>query len=646
MYQECVNLKKKHNYLAYIGTADSYNPQPVIYCSHCKKMEPAVRFLQFYVNKNIEDDFNKELESLKGDRDYFIWEKRQQGKRYAYIWLPYSETPNYKILNKMRFRSRKGKPLMICPNCKADITEENLLRLERTKSWIDKNIVPNKCFINDDGKKITINIFSYLVFPVVDCGKIKYLEISIRLVFNNETKNVYALPPIMADSMKPLDKNHKRILNITYMSSVESFLPKQTLRLLQDSDVISAISNYICKSRDITKNTDEKKSFHDILYYFRYPNLSDDAREIIMTLCKGKGMKAASRQRRKRILQEIFLIQDSKDELLLEMKRKKIPDKKMVKKMCIENPFAIYIYRFLTKIGFKDYNIICSIMEESRSYWDILILIYTDLLLYENRGKDISRFLKEFVRNKKEPQAKRLLFSNPFKYPLIEDCATLYKTINNNLEGGEFPIKWTNLESMHDDMSRLLPRLNNKNRKIPYYTRELKLNASYEGYTIRLARDTYELIDCGECMGICVGGYGDIACNKQSVILFILENNRFVGCIELSGDGKCLMQAKAKFNNRIQGNRALVLRKWCKDKEINTDRCGDYLHIKDGDIDFSEDNTCNYNYSITSKLNDPDRANHGVPEQVEYEIISDTYEEHMIPEQDDNKILEEAIFMD
>ena len=199
---------------------------------------------------------------------------------------------------------------------------------------------------------------------------------------------------------------------------------------------------------------------------------------------------------------------------------------------------------------------------------------------------------------------------------------------------------------MHDDMSRLLPKLNNKNRKIPYYTRELKLNASYEGYTIRLARDTYELIDCGECMGICVGGYGDIACNKQSVILFILENNRFVGCIELSGDGKCLMQAKAKFNNRIQGNRALVLKKWCKDKEINTDRCGDYLHIKDGDIDFSEDNTCNYNYSITSKLNDPDRANHGVPEQVEYEIISDTYEEHMIPEQDDNKILEEAIFMD
>lgn len=124
--------------------------------------------------------------------------------------------------------------------------------------------------------------------------------------------------------------------------------------------------------------------------------------------------------------------------------------------------------------------------------------------------------------------------------------------------------KWyiNKIKIMHENLSKDYYKIKQKNRKIKYKKNDLNVNDIINGYTFCLAVDTASLVDCGRKLGICVGSYGDSASNKRCNIVFIIDKDKFVGCIELSSDMKRLVQAKAKYNNMIQEDYAIALKKW------------------------------------------------------------------------------------
>ena len=83
-----------------------------------------------------------------------------------------------------------------------------------------------------------------------------------------------------------------------------------------------------------------------------------------------------------------------------------------------------------------------------------------------------------------------------------------------------------------------------------------------------------------------------------------MQNNKYVGCIELSGDGKRLKQAKAKYNNLLQEYKAVSLKKWIESKEIDGTNCYDYRHIIEDNISFDENEIYQSSHNY---------ANYGMP---------------------------------
>lgn len=145
------------------------------------------------------------------------------------------------------------------------------------------------------------------------------------------------------------------------------------------------------------------------------------------------------------------------------------------------------------------------------------------------------------------------------------------------------------LREIHDNLTTDYKKVRFKNKTIPYNEEELKLNEEIDGFKFILAKDTHQLIDVGNYMGICVGSYGENAYNKNLIIVTMIQDGKYVGCIELSKDGKVLRQAKAKYNNVLQEQKAEALKKWVEAKKIDGSKCYDYKHILDDNICYDED---------------------------------------------------------
>jgi hypothetical protein len=89
-----------------------------------------------------------------------------------------------------------------------------------------------------------------------------------------------------------------------------------------------------------------------------------------------------------------------------------------------------------------------------------------------------------------------------------------------------------------------------------------------------LPKETYELIDCGEELGICVGSYGSSAVNKNCTILFLKECDEIKVCMELRknivGNAFKLVQAKTNRNQKPEIYNDLII-EFCKENNIEID---------------------------------------------------------------------------
>lgn len=117
----------------------------------------------------------------------------------------------------------------------------------------------------------------------------------------------------------------------------------------------------------------------------------------------------------------------------------------------------------------------------------------------------------------------------------------------------------TNFKELHDELTRISRRFADGNRKIFLTEKEKSLSLKTDNYEFYLPTETYELVECGEDLDICVGDYSNRAANKNCTIMFFRINGKNIVCMELKErhEKLSIVQAKLKRNSPVSTNTKL-----------------------------------------------------------------------------------------
>ena len=118
------------------------------------------------------------------------------------------------------------------------------------------------------------------------------------------------------------------------------------------------------------------------------------------------------------------------------------------------------------------------------------------------------------------------------------------------------------LKETHENAWRLNAKLRVPEQKIEYTKEEMVYQQTVDDIQFCIPKSTHSLIDVGENMHICVGGYGHEAVNKHCTIVVGYKNNKEEVCIELRG--KDIHQAKLFGNEVPSGETRTTVLKWAK----------------------------------------------------------------------------------
>ena len=239
------------------------------------------------------------------------------------------------------------------------------------------------------------------------------------------------------------------------------------------------------------------------------------------------------------------------------LKGTKLTLKKAIKKELFGNPLLVDLYKFAIDLGFTNTDVLRSFMINGvSSLADCKAII-------EKSDEDFKPIIKDFVKElinlKGETGAYKVLMSESKNDSLstsavesyIKDTALMFfmfkerNMVRNEYFKGD-------LKKIHDVLSRDYKKIRVENKELNYSDEIYLLNDKIDDFSFILAKDTYELIDIGQELHICVGSYGERAASGKLIIVKMIKGNEYVGCIELSPDGKSLHQAKACFNNLLE----------------------------------------------------------------------------------------------
>jgi hypothetical protein len=78
-------------------------------------------------------------------------------------------------------------------------------------------------------------------------------------------------------------------------------------------------------------------------------------------------------------------------------------------------------------------------------------------------------------------------------------------------------------------------------------------------------------------MSICVGSYTENVARRDCMIVYMTENDKYVGCIEIRPNGK-IIQVKAQHNNVFIGEMLTAFKKYVDIVGLSTIDCYDLSH--------------------------------------------------------------------
>ena len=140
----------------------------------------------------------------------------------------------------------------------------------------------------------------------------------------------------------------------------------------------------------------------------------------------------------------------------------------------------------------------------------------------------------------------------------------------------DFDIKRQNsIKNLHDYIAKEQLKVGTMNIEISYSESELRWNGTHDGITFTLAKQTHDLIDVGNDLRICVGGYADGAVRKIFNIVVGYKDGKPIVCMEIR-NGR-LAQAKMLNNTRAAANDWVcgAVKSFCRANRIEFNDCYD-----------------------------------------------------------------------
>ena len=256
-----------------------------------------------------------------------------------------------------------------------------------------------------------------------------------------------------------------------------------------------------------------------------------------------------------------------------------LPKTKAFRKLYLENPSIASEIMFFKKCGFKNNDNLLSLIRGARFY--LFQYEYAGVQVNERRLSTIAQIIKRMLKVTPENQVVKKInsFDDCNRYE-FEDMINMYENLKRIKKEYLKMVNWHGtFIDIHDDLSKLVTKIEYENQEIHYDEKDYKLIEQIDDYSFDLAKDTNQLVEIGQKMGICVGGYRNVALSGYSKIIHVKNEDKYVGCIELSKEYS-LRQAKAKYNNMMTGDLAEAFKKWVKKKSIkNLENCSDYNRL-------------------------------------------------------------------
>lgn len=393
-----------------------------------------------------------------------------------------------------------------------------------------------------NGNKIAISL-KFINFNYYN-NNLVCKETKRRIILNLDTGYSYLLPDIINGKKKG------SIKNITYSSMMDTMNHRYSNKCNNINDVYVNIFNeirkykmnkfniYLPTLKEYTKSKYKYKCYanqQDIFLFNRFPTMDRIlAENLRYSLDRDKKYNVVNFRR--------LIKQDDKDPVNTILKHYNIPSTKTNKKLFKENVRFIHLFKILCKYINKYDNIMKILNSKPNTlyYYDYLeedYLFFIDFAL--KNGINENSLCNKLVKN---------------NIYTICDIGRNIKLIKSLKPDYKFNLKM-DYQELHDILSKEYNKLTHENHELIYSEEELKLEGQYGDLNFKFAKDTYELIDVGTYMNICVGSYGTSAISKRCNIM-VAKNDKDepIICIELDPNCFKIRQTKLKFNHNMREN--------------------------------------------------------------------------------------------
>ncbi|MBO4385488.1 MAG: PcfJ domain-containing protein [Treponema sp.] len=237
----------------------------------------------------------------------------------------------------------------------------------------------------------------------------------------------------------------------------------------------------------------------------------------------------------------------------------KIKSYPTLRRLFYVNPMVLLVYRLLTRIGFKDLNIINTVLNDSVSNASVLrlldfaeaaLVLFANFLLGGHAERTVWymlwKMLGERELNFTDANDGIEMFAQYFNYiddemkkSVMKDGMTLYN---------------------HDMLAKFSLDFNNRDLEFLYTDDQLALEDEIDGYHFELAKNSGMLRMLGSKLHNCVASYTQRVAGGKCIVVFAHVEGVPKLCIELREN--IVWQQRADRNENPEGKDLLVLKKW------------------------------------------------------------------------------------
>ena len=284
------------------------------------------------------------------------------------------------------------------------------------------------------------------------------------------------------------------------------------------------------------------------------------------------------------IFEQIFP-REQKDNYRVICKLLEIKPPKSLRKAYAFNPYAIVWYMIFRQWGIKDINYLHKFF-----YLDIGIAnMYLHRFYYDRKEKRVTRdvalmhwlalefYCKWLLEQKGEKRMLKWLYvtsreesMTQLKWDILFSFSDHHKKLSEEVI--QRLLKDGLTDYVHDAISTEVTALaeNWEETKIKYNKIEQTYACKINGYEFKLLLNTKMLSKLGAAFNNCVATYRDRILRHESVIVYVMNKEEYLACIELQ-KGCHIVQASGKYNRRLNREVNNVCYYWAKYHHLEID---------------------------------------------------------------------------